>query len=147
MTPHANGCDGPVTDFVVTLVSKPDLTNSPPAKQICNNTPTNITLTSNVNGTLFTWTASGSSGNVSGYSNNAVPTVTLNQMLVNSGFNIETVTYRIVPHANGCDGDTTNYLVTVYPTPNLTNNPMAKSQCNNAATNIVLTYIGRERLR
>jgi uncharacterized protein (TIGR02145 family) len=139
ITPHANGCNGPVTDFVVTLVSKPDLTNSPPAKQICNNTPTNVTLTSNVNGTLFTWIASGSSGNISGYSNNAVPTILLNQTLSNSGFNIETVTYRIVPHANGCAGDTTNYIMTVYPTPDMTNNPLAKWQCNNTQTNIGLT--------
>ena len=139
MAPHANGCDGPVTNIVVTLVSKPDLTNSSPAKQICNNTSTNVILTSNVNGTLFTWTCTPSSGNVSGYSNILFLPLLLNQTLINAGFINETVTYHVVPHANGCDGDTTSYTVTVYPTPDLTNNPMSKSQCNNASTNLILT--------
>ncbi|MCX6252123.1 MAG: hypothetical protein NTX61_15405, partial [Bacteroidetes bacterium] len=139
ITPHANGCDGPVSDYVVTLVSKADLSNSPPSKQICNNTPTNVTLTSHVPGTLFTWTTTGSSPNVSGYSDNAVPTVTLNQTLVNSGYNIETVIYHVTPHFTGCDGDVTDYTVTVYPTPDLSNTLLSKQICNNTSPNITLT--------
>lgn len=139
ITPHANGCDGPVTNFIVTLVSKPDLTNSPASKQICNNTSTNVTLTSNVSGTLFTWTTTPGSLNVSGYSDNSTPTILLNQTLTNLGYNNETVTYHVTPHANGCDGDITSYVVTVFPTPDLTTAPLSKTLCNNGATNLTLT--------
>ena len=140
LTPHANGCDGPVTDYVVTVIFKPALTNSPLNKAICNNTSTNITLTANVSGTLFTWLAIGGSPSVTGYSDNTTtPTVTLDQTLINSSNIPQTVTYRIVPHAIGCEGDTTNFVVTVQPTPNLTTLPLSKQQCNNIATNIPLT--------
>jgi len=140
LTPHANGCDGAVTDYLVTVIFKPELTNSPLNKAICNNTSTNITLTANVTGTLFTWLAIGGSPSVTGYSDNTTnPTVTLNQTLTNSSNFPQTVTYRIVPHASGCEGDTTNYIVTVQPTPNLTTLPLNKQQCNNLATNIALT--------
>ena len=139
ITPHANGCDGIVYDYIVTVHPQADLSNNPLNQQQCNHNSTNLTLTSHVAGTLFTWTCTPSSGNVTGWSNNAIPTTTLNQTLVNIGFNIETVTYHITSLANGCSGNTTNYVVTVYPTPDLTNNPLSKSQCNNLPTNITLT--------
>ena len=93
LTPHANGCDGPETDFVVTVYPIPNLSNSPTSKHICNNTLTNITLTSDVSGALFTWTCTPSSVNLSGFYNNVIPSGLLNQTLVNSGFTTETVTY------------------------------------------------------
>ncbi|MEI6898845.1 MAG: PKD-like domain-containing protein, partial [Bacteroidota bacterium] len=138
LTPHANGCQGLQTDYIVTVAPVPNLSNSPLIKQQCNNLSTNITLTSNVTGTLFTWTATGSSLQVSGYSNNLIPTVTINQLLVNSGFNIDTVTYHITPHANGCDGLLTNFKVIVFPTPELSNNPLFMQVCNNTPTNQTL---------
>ena len=71
---------------------------------------------SNVAGTLFTWTASGSSASVTGFSNNVTPASSINHTLVNSGYNIETVTYNLTPASNGCTGPVTPYVVTVYPT-------------------------------
>ena len=139
ITPHANGCDGPMTDYIVTVNPVPDLTNNPLSEQICANTSTNITLTSDVTETLFTWTCTPSSGNVTGWSNNAAPTTILNQTLNNTGFNIETVTYHITPHANNCTGIVYNYIVTVYPLPNLSNAPLTEQICNNTNTNITLT--------
>ena len=139
ITPHANGCDGPVTDYIVTVNPVPDLTNNPLSKQICTGTSTNITLTSNLAGTLFTWTCTPSSSNVNGFSDNSIPAGTLNQTLNNTGFNIETVTYHITPHANNCDGIVHDYVVTVYPLPNLSNSPLSKQICNNTTTNITLT--------
>jgi len=138
ITPHANGCDGITYTFVVTVHPQPNLSNTPLNKQQCNNLPTNITLTSNVTGTLFTWTATGSSASVTGFSDNAIPTVTLNQTLVNSGYNIETVTYHITPNANNCAGTGYDYMVTVYPTPDLSNAPASKQICTNTATGITL---------
>ena len=98
-----------------------------------------MTLTSHVAGTLFTWTATGSSLLVSGFSDNAVPTTTLNQTLTNSGDNIEWVTYHLTPAANGCNGVVTDFTVTVYPVPDLSTTPLFKEICNNNSTNITLT--------
>ena len=139
VTPHANGCNGPVANYVVSVNPTPNLSNSPLSKQQCNNLSTNITFTSNVTGTLFTWTASGSSALVSGFSDNIAPKFLLNQTLVNSGFAVEYVTYHITPQINGCLGTMTNYIVTVYPTPDLSNSPLNKQQCNNLSTGITLT--------
>ena len=139
ITPNANSCSGTLKDYIVKVAPVPDLRNNPAAKSQCNNTPTNIELTSNVTGTQFTWTASGSSALVTGFSDNLTPTTTLNQTLINSGYNIETVTYHLTPHANGCDGPVTDYTVTVYPTPDLSNTPENQQQCNDQLTNITLT--------
>jgi hypothetical protein len=137
ITPSANGCTGPVTDYVVIIYPVSFITNSPLAKTICSNTSTNITLTASVPGTLFYWTASGSSPNVSGYS--AGTGSVINQVLVNTGYAMEQVTYIITPIANGCTGATVNYVVTVNPTPNLSNSPASKQICSGMTTNIVLT--------
>ncbi len=139
VTPHANGCDGPASDYIIYVYPVPDLTNTPLLKNQCNNLFTEINLTSNVLGALFTWTATGSTAQVSGFSNNTTPTALLNHNLVNSGYNIETVTYNLTPHANGCDGNPVPYLVTVFPTPDLTNQPLNQTRCNNQATGITLT--------
>jgi uncharacterized protein (TIGR02145 family) len=139
LTPHANGCDGLISDYTVTVYPTPDLSNTPAAKSQCNNLGTAINLTSNIAGTSFTWTATGSSGQVSGYSNNAAPTNVINQTLSNSGSAIETVTYHLIPSTATCTGSNTDFVVTVFPTPTLTNSPAFKSQCNNTATGINLT--------
>ena len=139
IVPHSFGCLGDTSNYRVVVFPFPNLSNIPLTKNICNNTPTNVTLTSNVTGTLFTWTCTASSGNLSGYSNNAVPTTTLNQTLLNSGYTIETVTYHIVPHDNGCAGHTYNYVVTVFPVPDLSNSPASEQICNGMPTNITLT--------
>ena len=75
-------------------------------------------------GTLFTWTATGSSPFVTGYSNNAVPASSINQVLINTGSAAETVTYHITPNANGCNGPVFDYVVTVLTVPALTNPPV-----------------------
>ena len=131
-----------MTDYVVTVYPTPDLSNSPINKQQCNNLATNIPLTSNVAGTLFTWTCTPSSVNLSGFSDNATPSGLLDQTLVNSGFTTETVTYQITPHANNCDGPVTDYVVTVYPTADAYFQPPAQTICTGQTTNVdILSHV------
>ena len=137
ITMNNNGCIGRDTNFFVFVKPKPKLTTTPLTAAICSGSQTNIPLTSDVAGTWFTWTASGSSANVSGFGGGSGSTIA--QTLVNSGLIAETVTYRIVPHATACGGDTTNYVVTVNPSPNLSNSPLSKLQCSNTSTNLTLT--------
>jgi uncharacterized protein (TIGR02145 family) len=117
LTGHAYGCIGPVNDWKIIVYPKPDLSNTPIAKSICDQDFTNVILTAHTAGTLFTWTCTASGPNITGYSVNASPTTILNQQLFNSGAAPGTVTYYIVPHANGCAGSIFNYIVTVNPLP------------------------------
>ncbi|MFH1937442.1 MAG: PKD-like domain-containing protein, partial [Bacteroidota bacterium] len=139
VTPSSNGCNGNIWTYTVTVYPVPDLSNSPLAKEICNNNNTDIDLTSNVTGTLFTWTATGSSANITGYSDNAIPSTHIGDNLINLGDSNETVTYHIIPHANGCDGILVDFVVTVVPSPYLTNNPLDSSICNGQSTGLTLT--------
>jgi len=138
ITPYANGCDGPVADFIVTVYPTPDLANIDRTDSICDSTFTSINLASNVAGTLFTWRTFGSSPLVNGYSNSTIPGTTINQRLENNGFVPQTATYRLLPKANGCSGDSIDFVVTVFPTPDLSNPSLIKEICNNNNTNISL---------
>ena len=97
IVPLLFGCPGDTMVFKVAVYPTPDLSNSPLTKTICDNTGTNITLTSNVANAQFTWNCTASSPNVTGYANNAVPTTLLNQVLDLTGSVIEHVTYHITP--------------------------------------------------
>jgi uncharacterized protein (TIGR02145 family) len=137
ITPAANGCNGLVTDFVVTIVSIPDVSFQPPSQSICTGQTTAVNILSGVAGATFTWTASGSSPNVSGYS--AGSGNLISQTLANSGMVSETVTYTVYPEAFGCPpGPPGNVVVTVFPEPAVNNLIRQYSICSATATNIPL---------
>ncbi|HNW77193.1 MAG TPA: FISUMP domain-containing protein [Bacteroidales bacterium] len=138
IVPWLLGCPGDTSVFKVAVYPDPDLSITPVSKSICNNTGTDVTLTSNVPGTLFTWTCTPSSLAISGWSNNAVPTTTLNQVLTVTGNVLQTVIYHITPHKDNCPGDVTDYTVTVFPTPLVMNAPMSKNQCDSVNTLLAL---------
>jgi len=133
------GCTGDTASIAVTIKPYPDLTNIPLTKSICNNTSTGITLTSSVPGALFTWTATPGSPNLSGYSDNPLPMVILDQTLVNSGYTNGNVTYHVLPHANGCDGVNHDFIVWVHPVSNLIMNPVFQTICSRQQSNILLS--------
>ncbi|MBL7138842.1 MAG: PKD domain-containing protein, partial [Bacteroidales bacterium] len=124
LLPQSYGCFGDTITFKVAVYPVPDLSNTPAIQSQCNGQSTGLTLQSNVTGTTFTWRAYASSGNLSGYSGNSGPgSTTINQILFNSGYTIDTVTYRLMPMANNCSGDSVDYKVVVFPTPDLSNTP------------------------
>jgi uncharacterized protein (TIGR02145 family) len=109
---NAGGCQ--VMDTVQMFTNpNPVVTTSPLVTSICSGSLTNIVLTSNIPNTTFSWTATGSSGFVSGYS--AGNGNTISQMLTNSNTVNETVTYLITPAAGTCVGNTVAYIVTIIP--------------------------------
>jgi uncharacterized protein (TIGR02145 family) len=138
IVPHTRGCDGDSVNYTVTVFPTPDLSNVPKSTAVCSNTTTNILLTSHVAGTQFTWRAIGSSFQVSGYSSNTIPVTTINQLLVNNGFNVETVTYRLMPSANGCNGDSVDFIVTVYPVADVYFVPSSQIFCSGLSTGLTL---------
>jgi uncharacterized protein (TIGR02145 family) len=134
ITPDNQGCTGQPVDFAVTVKPIPAVTNNPPFSAICSGATTNIVLQSTLPGTTFSWTCSGSSPNVSGYSAGSGPVIA--QTLFNSGWNNETVIYQITPVANNCTGTPFNYTVTVRPVPDVYFNPPSQAICGGTSCNI-----------
>jgi PKD repeat protein len=136
VTPRANNCDGNPIIITVTVNPIPDISNTPLSGSICSGGTSNIMLTSHVTGTIFSWTVTSSTG-VTGSSSGSGTFIA--QTLVNTGFLVRTVTYRITPSANGCTGTPVNYVLTVNPTPDITTTPLTNTICSGSSTNIPLT--------
>jgi uncharacterized protein (TIGR02145 family) len=130
------GCTGAIPRvFDVNVKPKPSVTN-PANSTLCSNSMTNIPLFASLPLTTFTWAASGSSGNVSGFSASGGPVIS--QILVNSGFNLETVTYSVTPSLNGCDGPAAPFVVTVNPVADVYFTPNGQTLCSGTASGITL---------
>lgn len=113
VTPTLNGCYGLVTDLLVPVFPIPEVSISPENQTICGNTRTSLSLSSEVQGTTYTWSAVGSSPQVTGYADGSGDLI--EQKLKNLGVVFETVTYSVLPVANGCSGSTTGSVVIVKP--------------------------------
>jgi uncharacterized protein (TIGR02145 family) len=130
------GCTG--ADFYpygVNVKPRPAVTNAANST-ICSGVMTNIPIQASLLLTTFTWTATGSSGNVTGYS--ASGGSPISQVLVNSGFNVETVDYAVTPSLNGCDGAVAHFIVTVNPVADVYFNPNGQTICSGGLTNIAI---------
>ena len=109
---YSNGCIGSDTVQLFTT-PVPTVTNNPLAKSICSGESSSIVLTSNVSGTIFHWTASLTSGNVTGFS--ADSGIIINQVLINGVSTPGVVTYHITPVEGSCAGLAVDFAVTVNP--------------------------------
>src|SRR5690606_15309353 len=87
----------------VTVIIKPKATiTSAAAIANCNNAPLNYTITSNLPGTTYTWTATGPAS-VTGFTSGSGNVI--NDVLVSANANVDAVvTYTITPYNNGCPG-------------------------------------------
>ncbi|MCX6286602.1 MAG: PKD domain-containing protein [Bacteroidetes bacterium] len=138
MVAHSTeGCKDSITKSV-TIDTLALVTNNPMSKTICSGDHINLTITSNVTGAGFTWTATPQHpATTSGYHNNAVLKTFLNDTLLNIGLIPDTVRYALRPHDNTCIGPDTTYKVVVLPKPGLTNVNLSQSVCSNAPTTAV----------
>jgi uncharacterized protein (TIGR02145 family) len=133
---NIDGCQVMDTTQLSTDIS-PVVTNFPLSKSICSGDLTNITLTSDVPTATFSWSASGSSGFVSGYLSGIGNTI--NQVLTNSNTVNETVTYFITPTYGSCVGNTVAYIVTVIPISTVNVSIIASSNNICAGTTVTFT--------
>jgi uncharacterized protein (TIGR02145 family) len=119
-------------------VQTPDVFFSPPAQTICSQQTSNIQVLSTVPGTTFAWTATPSSPSLTGQGPGSGPLIA--QTVTNSGNTIETVTYQVTPTAFGCPpGLSQNVVLTVNPTPHVSNAVTNFQICSGASTNIIPT--------
>ncbi|NQV02219.1 MAG: hypothetical protein HQ542_06215, partial [Bacteroidia bacterium] len=137
VTPVLDGCMGDPNDIQVVVKPEPVVTNPVLFDTLCTGTLTNIVLTSNLINPTFSWTASGTSPNVTGYSNGTGSTIL--QTLYNTGDSLEDVIYEITPYANNCTGSLTEFRVLVCPFPDLTTTPSSQMICSGDSTGISLS--------
>jgi PKD repeat protein len=92
-----------VIERSVAVIIKPKASiTSPPAIANCNNAPLNYTITSNLEGTTYRWTATGPAS-VTGFTSGTGNVIT--DVLISANPNVDAVvTYTITPVNNGCPG-------------------------------------------
>jgi len=110
------GCDS-VATLNLSVNPIPTITNTPIAQTICSGTSTLlVNLTSDVASTTFEWTASTETA-ITGFTTNGTNIIPAQTLSNPSNSTAGTVTYVIIPKANGCTGTAVNYVVTVNPDP------------------------------
>jgi len=134
--PHANGCNGSPIVLNILVKPNPGITASPTLQSLCYGQQAQITLTASLPGALCSWTASGSSPAVTGYSGGAGNQVS--QVLYTTGNATQTVTYMVSSALNGCTGTSTQSVVVTYPVPDLIITPPVQSICSGQFTGITL---------
>ncbi|MGI4021129.1 MAG: PKD-like domain-containing protein [Janthinobacterium lividum] len=129
-TASVNGCISPAASITVTVYPKPALSNTSFNQVICSEgSSAPVTLTSNVSGTNFIWTAT-ASPEIKVFIANGTTDVIPAQTLVNPGLETGTVTYTIKPFYNDCPGETSTYTITVNPKPALNNTSFNQVICS-----------------
>ncbi len=136
--PTLNGCNGTLQDIIVSVNPLPDVQINSSTPSICSGETTSILLSSTVPATVFNWTATASSPNLSGYSPSGNGDIL--ETILNAGFTTETVTYSIMPTMNGCSpASPTDYTVTVFPIPDVIITSSTPSICSGETTDILLS--------
>lgn len=113
----------------VTHTAVPDVTVTPDTEKVCSGTNVNLTLSSCVSGSTYSWTGSdGSSGttNIIGDAPN------------NHGASAITVNYTVTPSGNGCTGDATTFPVTITPFT-IAVSPTSPELCNGESVALSVT--------
>ena len=133
-----NECGTSVTaskTFAVDTI--PVLTNTILAQTICSGQQTElVTLTSNIPGTTYTWTAT-ATGGITGFTpsgTNIIPVQTITTSSNSTG----TVNYTIIPKFGACSGAVSSYVITVNPVAVFSSQPVSSNVCQDG-TPITLT--------
>jgi uncharacterized protein (TIGR02145 family) len=127
------------TGILLNSTTSPQITNAVKTFTICTGSQTNILLQSNNPASTYTYTATSTSPFITGFSGGTANPI--QQTLLNTGTEVDSVIYKVVPFATPCSGDTTKFYVVVNPLP-IVNNPVTEfSICSGSAVNIPLISI------
>lgn len=118
VTPTVSGCVGTASSFKITANPTPTVSaSSIPNLSFCNNTAGGATTFAGpVSGTTFAWTNNTSSIGLSASGSGNISNFTAS----NSGSTPVTATITVTPTANSCAGPSSNFTITVKPTPTIT---------------------------
>ena len=135
--PSSPSCSGIPLDYPVTVHPSPQTWADPPELTICSGQEAVLSLSSNLDGTTFSWSAYGSSGDVTGFSDGTGPIIS--QVLQNTGEEAGTVTYLVTPVSGvGCTGLVDSVIVTILPVVEATITPPSMTLCSGDTTAILL---------
>lgn len=131
------GCTGaaPASTFV-TVYPRPYIANVTTSDAICSAGSTSFVLQADLPGSTFAWRSYASSDSVTGHSSTGGPSIV--QTLVNTGHLSHTVTYRTAATANNCTGDSTDFVVTVYPVADVFFTPDGQEICSGQTSALTL---------
>ncbi|WP_442788013.1 PKD-like domain-containing protein, partial [Flavobacterium suncheonense] len=134
ITPIVNSCPGDPVQVTVTVKPIPNVTANPDQQTICSQETTNISLTSSVPGTTYSWMVlqNGVIGAMPGSG------TAIQQTLSTVSFVPGTVDYVITPFNGGCAGTPITVTVTVNPKPQVIGSS-SYSICSGEFTTISLT--------
>ena len=144
LSANASGCIGNPIQYVLNVNPVPEVVASG-SQSVCSGSQTTaVNLSSNVNGTNYSWTAA-ASPYLSGYIVSGTGIIPV-QTIRNTGQVDDSVVYSITPTANGCTGITKHYAITVHPAVNVNINAEANSICSGTQNNIYLSsnYTGAQ---
>ncbi|MEI6434315.1 MAG: PKD-like domain-containing protein, partial [Bacteroidota bacterium] len=136
VTPQANGCNGTASLVEVFVKPNPDVSFSPVSQSVCFGQQTHVSLSSSFTGVTCSWTATGSSSAVTGYSDGSGNQI--NQTLFTAGTTAQTVTYFIKSTLDGCNSHISEANALTYPAPGMTINPTGQTICSGELTGITL---------
>ncbi|WAC39429.1 PKD domain-containing protein [Pedobacter sp. SL55] len=129
-TDDANACAGNIATYRVTVNPVARLTNTNLAQSVCSGgRNTAVVWQSNVANATFSWTATATSSELTGFTasgNGNIPV----QTLINTSTQVQKITYIVKPLAYGCEGPASTYEIEVYPSPIFTSNAAATEICS-----------------
>ena len=114
----------------------PGITNGITNFDICSGETTYINLQSSLPASSFTWSATGSSPQVTGFSDGSGSTIS--QTLHNSSLSNQTVTYSVTATSDQCTGLPADFIVTVHPVPDVITTPSSQTICTESSCMINL---------
>lgn len=129
------GCSSTLTPVVITVNPIPVISAVAVPSTICSGATTAIAISSNVTGTVFSWTVAQT--DVTGAS--AGSGSSISQILTASLATPGTAIYTITSLANSCAGNTEIISIIVNPIPTVTASPASQSICNGSSTLINLS--------
>jgi len=133
-------CGSENSNAVVVQMNPFPAVTSPPTKRICSGDNVNYHPTSNIGGVTFAWTASVTSGTVSGFSPSGNGNINDVLSLPAGSTTTGQVTYVITPIGPApasCPGAPMNLIVTVNPIPLVTNSPLSQDICAGTFTTAI----------
>lgn len=129
-TADANACAGMVTVYKVLVYPVAKVTNAVLSQQVCSGaSSTAVVLASNVSQATFSWTATATSTDVTGFLASGTGNIPA-QRLINAGSGVQRITYQITTSAFGCDGMPAIYEIDVYPSPIFTSSTQQSDICS-----------------
>ena len=138
ITPTAAGCTGLPITVQVNVTSRPEVTITSASTSYCDGSVTNITLSSTIPGTTYTWNALSSNLDTTLVFSGSGSTISQTLDLVNN-LNVGFVTYSVTPFANGCSGTPQQITIYANPIPEMTASPTLSEICSGDTAHIDFT--------